>query len=175
MAMANAAGASSEAAFAAKQAHADEVSRLRSLHTAEVGALSAAASEEAAALRQALLDAVAAEEARMAELQAAYSELKQRFDEREPREEDVALIRQLQTALSESEERERTAEERMVQLRKELLLRGDNYNKHLKNGGAGEKVLNVDSALNGDSAVMGWMFNKKDASGRKGSDQSTFR
>ncbi|KAG1679463.1 hypothetical protein FOA52_007755 [Chlamydomonas sp. UWO 241] len=175
MAMANAAGASSEVAFAAKQAHADEVSRLRSLHTAEVGALSAAASEEAAALRQALLDAVAAEEARMAELQAAYSELKQRFDAREPREEDVALIRQLQTALSESEERVRTAEERMVQLRKELLLREDNYNKHFKNGGAGEKVLNVDSALNGDSAVMGWMLNKKDASGRKGSAKGTFR
>lgn len=34
----------------------------------------------------------------------------------------------------------RTSEERMAKLRAELLLREENYNKHFKNGGAGEKV-----------------------------------
>lgn len=42
----------------------------------------------------------------------------------------------------------RTSEERMQQLRAELLLREENYNKHFKNGGAGEKVLAVGAALN---------------------------
>jgi hypothetical protein len=37
----------------------------------------------------------------------------------------------------DAEERVRSAEERMIQLRAELLLREDNYNKHFKNGGAG--------------------------------------
>lgn len=41
------------------------------------------------------------------------------------------------------EELVRTSEERMAQLRAELLLREDNYNKHFKNGGAGEKVGDV--------------------------------
>lgn len=89
-----------------------------------------------------------------------------RWDNREPREEDVRRIRQLEIALAESEELVRTAEERMQQLRKELLLREDNYNKHFKNGGAGEKVLNVAGAMNAESDVMSWMGVNK---GRKGS------
>lgn len=36
----------------------------------------------------------------------------------------------------------------MAHLRAELLLREENYNKHFKNGGAGEKVLSVGAALN---------------------------
>lgn len=44
---------------------------------------------------------------------------------------------QLEAALAEAEEAVRTAEERMQQLRAELLLREENYNKHFKNGGAG--------------------------------------
>ncbi len=45
----------------------------------------------------------------------------------------AAQVRQL-------EELVRTSEERMAALRAELLLREENYNKHFKNGGAGEKV-----------------------------------
>ena len=41
-------------------------------------------------------------------------------------------------ALGEAEELVRTAEERMQQLRAELLLREESYNNHFKNGGAGE-------------------------------------
>ncbi len=49
-------------------------------------------------------------------------------------------IAQLETALDIAEEQVRTAEERMQQLRAELLLREDNYNKHFKNGGAGRSM-----------------------------------
>ena len=45
---------------------------------------------------------------------------------------------QLEVALGEAEELVRTAEERMQQLRAELLLREESYNNHFKNGGAGE-------------------------------------
>ena len=41
-------------------------------------------------------------------------------------------------ALAEAEELVRTAEDRMQQLRAELLLREESYNKNFKNGGAGE-------------------------------------
>lgn len=50
----------------------------------------------------------------------------------------VSCELQLEAALAEAEEAVRTAEERMQQLRAELLLREENYNKHFKNGGAGE-------------------------------------
>ena len=45
---------------------------------------------------------------------------------------------QLEVALAEAEELVRTAEDRMQQLRAELLLREESYNKNFKNGGAGE-------------------------------------
>jgi hypothetical protein len=57
----------------------------------------------------------------------------------------------------------RTSEERMAALRAELLLREDNYNKHFRNGGAGEKVLAVGAALSAQADVMDWMLKKKDS------------
>jgi hypothetical protein len=68
---------------------------------------------------------------------------------------------QLEVALADAEELVRTAEERMQQLRAELLLREESYNKNFKNGGAGERALNVGSAINADASVMGWMLNRK--------------
>lgn len=59
---------------------------------------------------------------------------------------------QLEAALAEAEEAVRTAEERMQQLRAELLLREENYNKHFKNGGAGE----MESRQRAD--VLIWRF-----------------
>lgn len=56
----------------------------------------------------------------------------------------------------------------MAQLRAELLLREENYNKHFKNGGAGEKVLSVGAAMNAQSGVMDWMLKKKEAPGTHG-------
>ncbi len=59
----------------------------------------------------------------------------------------------------------------MAHLRAELLLREESYNKHFKNGGAGEKVLAVGAALNAQSGVMDWMLKKKDST-RKGSGRT---
>jgi hypothetical protein len=42
----------------------------------------------------------------------------------------------------------------MAHLRAELLLREENYNKHFKNGGAGEKVLSVGAALNAQAGGL---------------------
>ena len=42
----------------------------------------------------------------------------------------------------------RTSEERMAKLRGEMLLREDSYNNHFKNGGAGARMLNANSAMN---------------------------
>ena len=39
--------------------------------------------------------------------------------------------------------------------------------QHFKNGGAGERVLNVGSALNADSGVMDWMLKNRKGSGKK--------
>lgn len=51
----------------------------------------------------------------------------------------------------------RTNEERMAQLRAELLLREESYNKHFKNGGAGERMLNVGAALNAQVMFSSWL------------------
>lgn len=47
----------------------------------------------------------------------------------------------------------RTSEERMAKLRAEMLLREDNYNNHFKNGGAGAKMLNANTAMNAQVCV----------------------
>ena len=54
----------------------------------------------------------------------------------------------------------------MQQLRAELLLREESYNKTFRNGGMGEKVLNVGAAQQADNGVMDWMFKNRKGSGR---------
>jgi hypothetical protein len=61
----------------------------------------------------------------------------------------------------------RAAEARLAELRNEMLLREDNYNKVFKNGSAGSKVLDVANAMSAKQGVMDWML-KKTASGRSG-------
>ncbi len=53
----------------------------------------------------------------------------------------LTLFFQLESALTEAEHRLHAAEEGMQQMKAELLLREDSYNKHFKNGGAGRHVL----------------------------------
>lgn len=77
---------------------------------------------------------------------------------RESRQEDLDNIARLDT-LSRTQAGElRLIEERMAQLRGELLLREENYNKTFSNGGAGEKTLSVDKALNAQQGVVDWML-----------------
>ncbi len=67
------------------------------------------------------------------------------------------------------EEQARAAEVRLAELRNEMLLREDNYNKVFRNGGAGSKVLDVGNAMSAQQGVMDWMLKpKKAASGRQG-------
>ena len=77
---------------------------------------------------------------------------------REPRSEDVVRISEL-SALTASQASElQASEDKLQQMRAELLLREDNYNKTFSNGGAGRRTLAVDKALTTQNQVMDWML-----------------
>ncbi len=151
--------------FRLKQDHATERDQMLTSYRADKEALVAESEQLASQLRQQLAAATADAAERYEALEASYSELRLRFDARESREEDVRRIGELETAVRKLEELVRSSEERMAQLRAELLLREENYNKHFKNGGAGEKVLNVDSALHAKTDVVDWMLGNKNKGG----------
>ncbi len=77
------------------------------------------------------------------------------------RPEDLERIARLEEVLQSREEALRTVEERMALLRNELLLREDNYNKHFRNGGLGERVLDVASAQGSQQGLKDWMLKSK--------------
>lgn len=81
---------------------------------------------------QELARLAAADEAAQAELTAQLSALHARWLARESRPEDVAAINELQGLLSARHEALRLAEEQLAQLRAQMLLREENYNKHFK-------------------------------------------
>lgn len=74
----------------------------------------------------------AAAEAAQAELSTQLSALHARWLAREPRPEDVTAIAELRSLLDARDEAVRVAEEQLAQLRAQMLLREDNYNKHFK-------------------------------------------
>jgi hypothetical protein len=55
----------------------------------------------------------------------------------------------------------------MAQLRGEMLLREENYNKHFRNGGLGERVLDVVLAAGAQSEVVGWMLKSSSGGGAR--------
>ena len=74
----------------------------------------------------------AAADAAQASLSAELSALHARWLAREPRAEHLAAIAELQSLLAARDEALRAAEEQLAQLRAQMLLREDNYNKHFK-------------------------------------------
>jgi hypothetical protein len=74
----------------------------------------------------------AAAEAAQAELSAQLSALHVRWLARESRLEDLAAIADLRSLLVARDEAVRVAEEQLAQLRAQMLLREENYNKHFK-------------------------------------------
>jgi hypothetical protein len=103
--------------------------------------------------------------------------LVQRWEAREPRAEDVAKIEELERLVMQKEEALSDAEQRMTQLRREMLLREENYNKHFRNGGVGERVLGVESAIGAHQEVVDWMLKaKRRTSGAEhGTGSSSFK
>jgi hypothetical protein len=67
-----------------------------------------------------------------AELSAQLSALHARWLARESRPEDLAAIADLRSLLVARDEAVRVAEEQLAQLRAQMLLREENYNKHFK-------------------------------------------
>lgn len=95
------------------------------------------------------------------QLDEQFLSVKKRFDNRESRPEDIERIVHLETELSAKQEEARKSAERMMQLRNEMLLREDNYNKHFRNGGQAEKVLDVKGAMASTKGITDWLIQSK--------------
>lgn len=74
----------------------------------------------------------AAAHAAQAALSAELAALQARWMAREPRPEDVAALAELRGLLLARDEAVRVAEEQLNQLKAQMLLREDTYNKHFK-------------------------------------------
>ncbi|KAL0032297.1 hypothetical protein WJX79_003383 [Trebouxia sp. C0005] len=154
----------------AQQAHheAQQLSDCRQRYTAELAAADAAAKAQASraqqdleALRQQLTAKLQSETAllqQQSELLGKYGVLERRFNARESRAEDVAQIQQLSSLVTSQATELQATEVKLQQMRAELLLREDNYNKTFSNGGAGRRTLAVDKALTTQSQVVDWML-----------------
>ena len=77
---------------------------------------------------------------------------------RESRAEDVLQIQQLSALVNTQASQIQASEDKLQQMRAELLLREDNYNKTFSNGGAGRRTLAVDKALSTQNQVVDWML-----------------
>ncbi|KAK9810350.1 hypothetical protein WJX72_009243 [[Myrmecia] bisecta] len=135
------------ASAAAEVEHKSEVEAMAEDHEAAISALQ---DEMAAAAAQAA--------SQYNQLNERFTVLSARFDARESRAEDLELIAELDATVKSQAGELRLLEERLAQMRGELLLREENYNKTFSNGGAGEKALAVDKALNAQQGVVDWML-----------------
>eukprot|EP00884_Botryococcus_braunii_P009725 jgi/Botrbrau1/18754/Bobra.0386s0077.1 len=114
-----------------------------------------------AGIRAAAQDAATTASTQFAALQQAKLELQRRFDNREPREEDVEQIMSLKRTVKEQSAQIQAQASQLEQIRAEVLLREDNYNKTFANGGGtGPSVLAVDRALTADEQLSSWMLPK---------------
>ena len=77
---------------------------------------------------------------------------------REARAEDIARITELSNLVASQASQIQASEDKLQQMRAELLLREDNYNKTFSNGGAGRRTLAVDKALGTQHQVVDWML-----------------
>ena len=66
---------------------------------------------------------------------------------RESREDDLMRIAALEATVAAQLNSIQQSEEKLANMRSELLLREDNYNKTFSNGGAGQRALAVDKAM----------------------------
>ena len=142
----------------------DSRARLRQAHERERDALREACESDVRDAREAGEESakasevrIAAAEAEIVELQRSLARLRERFEQRESRDEDVQEIATLRENKNRMERELRDAEDALVQLRRQMLLREENYNRHFKNGGAGHRVLDVGGALASAKKVTAWM------------------
>ena len=77
---------------------------------------------------------------------------------RESRDEDVLQIQQLSSLVTSQANELQASKDKLQQMRAELLLREDNYNKTFSNGGAGRRTLAVDRALTTQTQVVDLML-----------------
>lgn len=70
----------------------------------------------------------------------------------------MARISELSATVATQASELQASQDKLQQMRAELLLREDNYNKTFSNGGAGRRTLAVDKALTTQSQVVDWML-----------------
>lgn len=66
----------------------------------------------------------------------------------------------LRGKLMEQSDRNKVLSAQLQQIKAEVLLREENYNKTFANGGKGSSVLAVDSALSAQDTLSNWMLSK---------------
>lgn len=92
---------------------------------------------------------------------------------RESRDEDLAQILHLKHKVKEQSQQMRTLQDNLEQMRAEILLREENYNKTFASGGAGQRVLAVNKALSAGNDVTNWMLKRSTSrAGQKSTRQS---
>jgi hypothetical protein len=87
-------------------------------------------SDEIQRIKNEFMDAIKIMELKNVALMNKYNELKDRFDKRPPRDQDLELITRLQEELVIKEKLCREAEENMEKFRNMLLNNEENYNKY---------------------------------------------
>lgn len=90
-------------------------------------------------------------------IQSQLENLQSRFENRESRPEDIAKISLLNQENAQLKGQISELEDALNQFKRQMLLREDNYNKHFRNGGAGSRVLKVDTAMASAKEVTKWM------------------
>lgn len=101
------------------------------------------------------------EKLNLKKLSEQYNLIRSRFENRESRHEDILKIKRLEESLEIKEKESKERANQMNQLRNEMLLREDNYNKHFRNGGKADKVLNVESAMASTKGLTDWLVSSK--------------
>lgn len=86
--------------------------------------------EEMQKIRNEFMEAIKMLESKNALMANKYMELKDRFDKRPPRDQDVEMITRLQEELLLKERQCREAEENMEKFRNMLINNEENYNKY---------------------------------------------
>jgi hypothetical protein len=124
----------------------------------DCAAAAAAAAAAEAAHQQRVSEAKEAAAVVEAALCDQLAEAQARWEAQEPRKEDVARISDLEAAVCERGAALQAAQARLGQLRGEMLLREETYNKRFSNGGAGARVLDVEAALGAEQGVLDWML-----------------
>ncbi|UPR00241.1 FAM184 domain-containing protein [Chloropicon primus] len=139
-----------------KHSHEDALKRADAAHRTTLQDLTTNHGEEIIAIKMEQEKRILEHEAVFADLTNRYDELDARFQARESREEDLALISELRTEMVRKDEVLEDTMQKMRELKVELLNREESYNKNFANGGSAPT-----KQTSGQDAILSWMLKSK--------------